>query len=60
MAVEVYQFERMLFGEVGAPSQANHVTRLNAKDRKDLYPLVSSIIDKWLCMHDAKFRLYSN
>ncbi len=51
--VEVYQFECMLFGEIGAPARANYVIRLAAEDHQHLYPLVSSIIDKWFYMDDA-------
>jgi hypothetical protein len=51
--VEVYQFECMLFGEIGAPARANYVIRLAAKDHQHLYPLVSSIVDKWFYMDDA-------
>ena len=43
----------MLFGEIGAPARANYVIRLAAEDHQHLYPLVSSIVDKWFYMDDA-------
>ncbi len=51
--VEVYQFERMLFGEIGAPARANYVICLAAEDNQHLYPLMSSIVHKWFYMDDA-------
>ena len=43
----------MLFGEIGAPAWANYVIRLAAEDHRHLYPLVSSIVDRWfyICFH---------
>lgn len=43
----------MLFGEIGAPARANYVIRLAAEDHRHLYPLVSSIVDRWFYMDDA-------
>ena len=51
--VEVYQFEHMLFGEIGAPARANYVICLAAEDNQHLYPLMSSIVHKWFYMDDA-------
>ena len=59
LEVEVYQFECMLFGEIGAPARANYVICLAAEDHRHLYPLVSSIMDSWFYMDDAMGSVYS-
>ena len=50
---DVYQFERMIFGEIGAPSRANYVIRLNAEDHKESSPLAAEITERWFYMDDA-------
>ena len=50
---EVYQFERMIFGEIDAPARANYVIQLNAEDHRDLFPQVAEKIPRWFYMDDA-------
>ncbi|XP_028418887.1 uncharacterized protein LOC114544440 [Dendronephthya gigantea] len=43
---EVYEFERVVFGDTSAPFRAQYVTPENARQYKEIYPLAAEVIEK--------------
>ena len=50
---EVYEFERVVFGDASAPFRAQFVTHQNAETYKQKFPLAAETVLKSTYMHDS-------